>query len=237
MKTILIIILFLTTNVSYAQPVAEESGKATVARELTVLFDELNTAIHRHDQKTLERIYADEFLFIHSFGYIDDKREQIRRFMESDSVSKIPTPSFDQLLLHGNMAIVRMIVKNPRLGTDLMSTSIYIKREGHWQILQVQSTLQQKERETVMADTRTLEAYTGKYTQNNNRYTFITRDHTSLLAQRQGRPKYPLRPVSDTTFYDRFGSTLTFFRDTAGKVTHFVWKAPNGEESTWTKAD
>jgi hypothetical protein len=236
MRRLLFILYFCAvTFFGYGQQNDEQKKKA--AEEIKLLFRELNEAIKKHDRTALERIYADEFLFIHGFGYIDNKTVQINNFMEADSTPSIFVPSFDQFFVYGDVAVLRALNRNPIAGNNLMSTSVFAKKDSRWQIVQVQSTQQQRERKIVKVEAKILDSYTGKYAQPNGATTIITRESDILIAQRAGRPKLPLSATSDVQFYDKFGSYLTFHNEGEGKATYFVWRSQNGQEVKWNKVE
>ena len=73
--------------------------------ELKTLFEQLNTARIKHDRAALEQIYAKEFVDIHSAGYVDDREETIAEIMSTDSIRAFPVPSFEGLVLLGDIAL------------------------------------------------------------------------------------------------------------------------------------
>jgi len=133
--TTLAIVLSLMT-VAAAQATNDASRQAKVKEELQQLFADLNQAITKKDRAALERIYADEFQFIHGNGYVVPKTAQIDGIMANDSLSAtpVPAPAFDTFLLYGDVAVFRNTAQG------LAGTSIYVKKDGRWQVLQVQGT-------------------------------------------------------------------------------------------------
>jgi hypothetical protein len=221
---------FVATLFTYAQ--TTESAHAKKTEEIKALLGNLNDAIKKHDRPTLEKIYADEFLFVHGFGFIDNKNVQINGIMESDSVGEVPLPSFDQFYVYGDVAVLRAMTRNPVGGNNLMSTTIYAKKDGRWQIIQVQSTQQQRERKTVKVGNKLLDIYAGSYHLGGS-LTTISRQGDTLMAQRRGRPVFLLTATADTLFFDKFGSSYSFHND-QGKIS-FTYRAQNGQEVMWKK--
>jgi hypothetical protein len=239
MKKLSAAFIFYTTMclISFGQKSDAPTDKMKSEQEIRKLLKDLNEAMQKHDRGSLENIFAEEFLFIHGFGFIDNKTEHINAVMETDSIRMVPIPPFDQFFESGNMAVLRALIRNPIGGNNLMSTSTYIKRGGRWQILQVQSTQQQHEKKSVTVDSKILELYVGKYTGGNKMNTMITLEGDVLSAQRMGWPKQSLIATSENQFFNKHGSSLTFYRNEDGKVSHFVFRAPNGQEVKWNKAE
>ena len=84
---------------------------------------------------------ADEFLFVHALGAPVDKKAQIDSSMVSPG-GTIPMPSFDNLLLYGDVAILNarnsVFVKD-REGKPLIRrnrfTDVFVRRDGRWQLV------------------------------------------------------------------------------------------------------
>ena len=235
MKNILFIYLAITISSRIFAQTTNRKDKDRAVQEIQALFNELNQAILKHDQKKLERIYADEFLFIHGLGFIETKAELINSIMETDSVRPVPLPSFDQFYLYGDVGVLRSLTRNPVAGNNLMSTTIYTKKSGYWQIVQVQSTQQQKERKSVNVDVKLLDTYIGKYVLPNGVSSEISREGDVLFVQRKGHPKLRLLATSNNQFYDKFGASYTF-NEGSEIITSFTVRHQNGQEIVWVKS-
>ena len=121
MKTLLTLtILLLVAPIVLAQAHSDPSAK--VKEELQKLFAGLNEAIVKKDRPTLERLYADEFQFIRPSGAVIDKAAQINGIMANDPLSStpVPTPSFDRLLVYGDMVVSRSTLRGSAI------TSIFL---------------------------------------------------------------------------------------------------------------
>lgn len=99
----------LLVTVASAQVASDANNAARVKEKLQKLFVDLNQAITKKDRPALERVYADEFQFIHGNGYVVNKTSQISGILSNDPISSapVPAPAFDDLLLYGDVAILR----------------------------------------------------------------------------------------------------------------------------------
>jgi ketosteroid isomerase-like protein len=101
---------------------------AAVKAELQALLAALNAAGAAHDRAALERIYADDFLFVHALGVPANTTQQIAAAMAAPPGAALPIPGFDGLLVYGDVAILRSPTP-ARFGT-----SIDVRRNGQWQV-------------------------------------------------------------------------------------------------------
>src|SRR5688572_1354003 len=58
---------------------ARRGADEKVRAELRKLHQDINEAVARRDRAALERLYADEFVYIHSTGHLETKAEWIPR--------------------------------------------------------------------------------------------------------------------------------------------------------------
>ena len=213
-------------------PVKEELPK--VKEELQQLFADLNQAITKKDRATLERIYADEFQFIHGNGYIVRKTAQIDGIMANDPLSStpVPAPSFDPLLLYADVVIFRNTARN------VAGTNIYVKRDGRWQILQVQGTRLAPPRNAVKIDPQLLDSYLGRYEFGPGAIATVTREGDALKWRGGNRLPVTLMPLSDTRFFGKeTDSEMTFIKNDKGLVTDVVLKLGVCQETKAKKVE
>ena len=205
-------------NRASAQPSRDE----TVKTEFRALMAELNAARAAHDRAALERIYADEFLFVHALGAPVDRKSQIDSAMNAGD-GALPVPSFDGLLVYGDVAVLRAPVE-ARFGT-----TIYAKKNGRWQIVQMQGTPQPSAKPAADVPVDVLRAYVGRYQQDNGLFVTMTLDGDRLSLQVDGRAKLALGADSSTVFALPAGAgTVTFAKAPDGGVTYEV-KRPSGQ--------
>lgn len=219
-----------------AQP-APADETARVADELRALHAELNRARRARDRAALERIYAPEFRWVHGAGYAEDRERQIENILEADSGRDLPPIDFAppaELMLFGDVAVLRRPTHVAGGGERLYSTHIFVRREGRWQMLQLQGTLLLPERQWIALPAQALEALAGRY-----RYadgpaggvvTTLTRQGDGLERRTPGFPHRRLRPVAEDRFYDEIGTEHVFQRGPDGRVTGFTQRFVGGRE-------
>ncbi len=176
----------------------------------------------------LERVYADEFRFVHTTGNVADKVTQINGIMSNEPVSSAPisTPSFDQLLVYGDVAILRTLERG------VAGTNIYARKGGRWQIVQVQGTRLPPERKPVQLDSKALDAFVGRYEFSPGAVTTVTREGNSLMWKGGNRPKLTLVPLSNTRFYAKENDAeMTFSMGDKGQVTDVVLRLGSCHDS------
>ncbi len=224
--------VFLLAPVALGQ--ASSDPNAGVKEALQKLFSELNEAIWKRDRAALERVYADEFQFVHTTGGVVNKAAQINGIMSNDPVSSapLPTPSFDQLLVYGDVAILRTA------GRGVAGTNIYARKGGRWQIVQVQGTRLAPERRPVQLDPKVLDSYPGKYEFAPGAYATVTKESDALKWQAGGRPKVTLVPLSATRFFARENDAeMTFSKGDKGQVTGVVLRLGSCQDSKAKKIE
>jgi hypothetical protein len=237
MRVLTIISILLLTFPAFGQTSAGNNKNAQVKEELRKLFVELNEAFQKRDRQALERIYAEEFVYVHGTGYVDDRTTHINDSLTIEVRTPLPIPNFDQLYVYGDIAILRGL-NQTRAASSLFGTSIFVKRDSRWQMLQVQGTPMPPERKVVEVDTKILDSYVGRYENDAKESLTITREGKSLVVtlKRPNVPKRTLVSTSDTQFFDKLGSEYIFRKGENGKVTHFDFRL-NNREAKWKKIE
>ena len=226
-------ILFLTVITS-AQATSDANRQAKVKDELQKLFADLNEAIVKKDRARLERVYADEFQFIHGNGYVVTKAAQIDGIMANTPLSSTPVqvPSFDNLLLYGDVAVFRDTARN------VAGTNIYVKKNGQWQIFQVQGTRLAPQRNAVKIDPSLLDSFLGGYEFGPGAVATVTKEGDVLKWRGGNRLPVELVPLSDTRFFGKeTDSEMTFTKNDKGQVTDVVLKLGVCQESRAKKIE
>jgi len=137
MKMLLtVVLLMLLATPAFSQGSTGHDKDDKTKEEIQRLFGELNDAITKKDRARLEKIYADEFQFIRPSGAVLNKTSQISGILGNDAISSTPIgiPSFDSFMLFGDVVVLRHTVRGSAV------TSIVVKKNGQWQLLQAQST-------------------------------------------------------------------------------------------------
>ena len=217
-----------------AQPTNDGNKQAKVKEELQKLFADLNEAIVKKDRAKQGRLYADEFQFVHGNGYIVTKAAQIDGIMANTPLSStpVPIPTFDQLLLYGDVAILRDTNRN------LAGTNIYVKKDGQWQIFQVQGTRLAPARTAAKIDPPLLNSFLGRYEFGPGAVATVTREGDVLKWRGGNRLPVELVPLSDTRFFAKeTDSEMTFTKNEKGQVTDVVLKLGVCQESRAKKIE
>ena len=199
---------------------AQPTNADALKTELRALMTELNSALAAKDRAALERIYADDFLFIHALGPGIDKKGQIDAALSSRGGVALPVPAFDNLIVVGDTAIYR------RADPERFGTTIYVKRGGRWQILQMQGTPQPSTRTNVAVAPDVLRGYAGRYSQDNGLFVIISVEGDGLTLQVEGRQKLTLTSDAGNTFsLPAGGGQFTFAKNAAGLMTYELVRA------------
>ena len=203
--------LVLSASLAAQTPTPTESVKA----ELRALMTDLNAALAAKDRAALERIYADEFLFVHALGQAVDRQGQINAAMSARGGGGIPVPAFDGLLVFGDIAIQRQ----PE--AERFGTTIFVKRGGRWQFLQMQGTPFPSTRANVAVAADVLRSYAGRYAQDNGLFVLVAVEGDGLTLQVEGRQKLTLTTDAANKFsLPAGGGQFTFTKDASGAMTY-----------------
>jgi len=218
---ILMVLVIVVSMATVAMAQAHGDHNAKVKEELQKFFADLNEAMGKKDRPALERLYADEFQFIHGGGYVVDKARQINDIMNNDPLSStpVPVPSFDNLITHGDVVILRTTNRG------IAGTNIFAKRDGRWQVVQVQGTRLSPERKPVSIKMPLLDSFLGKYEFGPNAIATVTKEGDGLKWRAGNRPMVTLVPLSETRFFSRETDTeMSFTKNDKGQVTDVVLK-------------
>jgi Domain of unknown function (DUF4440) len=200
-----------------AQAPSRDEG---VTSELRALMTDLDAALAARDRAALERIYADEFLFVHALGGPIDKKTHIANALAAPPGPALPIPSFDGVLVYGDVAVFRR-PEDGRFGT-----TIYAKKNGRWQIVQLQGTPVPSTRPVATVAPDVMRSYTGRYHQpENGLFITIGFEDDHLTLQVDGRDKLTLRADSDTKFLLPGGAGAVVFSKTADGMSYEVTRS------------
>src|SRR5678816_1695737 len=171
------IVLLLATP-AVVQEQGHQGKEEKTKEEIQKLFSDLNDAITKRDRPRLEQLYADEFQFIRPSGGVINKVTQISGIMSSDPISStpIPAPAIENLIVYGDVVVSRHTVR----GTAV--SSIFVKKNGHWQLLQAQGTRLAPERKPITLDPKLLGSFVGKYEFGPNAIATLTREGDTMTV-------------------------------------------------------
>jgi hypothetical protein len=229
----IVVNLFLAPLAAAAQP-AGDSERSRVIGELQALHAELNRARRARDLAALERIYAPEFRWVHGTGYADDRERQIRNIFEADSDRDLPPIDFappTELILLGDVVMMRRPDRTASAGIRLYSVETFVRRDGQWQILHIQGTPLQPERQWIALPAEALDALAGRYRNPaSGTETVISRVGDHLEARIPEVPIRELRAVAPNRFFDRIATEYVFDVGADGRATGFTFRFFGGRE-------
>jgi len=122
---------------------------SAASKEVTAAFNALNTAQLKKDRATMERLMAEDYLYVHSNGAVANKAQEIADNM-SGEINWTGSKEDDmKVRLYGEVAIVtgRQVLtgtaKNFAAGSRRF-TDLWVKRNGQWISVGGQTTLAPK---------------------------------------------------------------------------------------------
>ncbi|MGH9768172.1 MAG: DUF4440 domain-containing protein [Blastocatellia bacterium] len=206
---------------------------------------DLREAHKRRDRAALERMIADDFIFIHSTGNWETRQEYIENAAAGALNSQRPGLEFEGVdepirVYEGHTAMVsgRGVVRDRSRNTENhgRGVDVFAKIAGRWRWVLHQSTRLAPRPKGAAVDSRIYEAYVGQYEISAGRTFTVLKEGDGLRAQTTGRAPGELIPKSETEFI-WFNPELnvpgvaevTFIKDEAGKVTHAVFRR-DGQE-------
>jgi ketosteroid isomerase-like protein len=144
-RTLLILVISMTI---WTTGTASRAADAT-ADEASVAATEaaINKAIEQKDLAALDRLRADDYTFVNPYGQQQTKADRLRLLQSGEL--KVEAISYDQIAtrIYGDTAVVvaRSTVHGSRVQDDISSqrrvTSVFVRRNGHWQVVAQQSTI------------------------------------------------------------------------------------------------
>jgi hypothetical protein len=230
MRVFAIFIFFISALTAFGQD--STAYRKQVREELTQLFNKWNRARLNYDRKGLEQIFADDYVFIHGHGFIDNKAATVDDQLNTDTIQPVPIPDFDALQVFEDVAILKRLIKGPQ-GSNY-NTNIFIKKNGKWLFAVSQTTLLQPERKTVIAKIDSLHIYLGKY-ESQGRFLTVTNENDTLVASIVKISKRKLSFAGSDIFFDKTGADYKFLKNENGKITGIFVRPRFGQEVQWKK--
>ena len=227
------IVLLLATP-ALAQVEGHQIKEEKTKQEIQKLFSDLNEAITKRDRSRLEQLYADEFQYIRPSGGVINKVTQIGGIMSSDPIfsTPIPAPAIESLMVYGDVVVARHTVRNTAV------TSIFVKKDGRWQLLQAQGTRLAPERNPITLDSKLLDSFVGKYEFGPNAIGTVTREGDSIRWRGGNRMPVTLVPLSPTQFFAKETETeMMFVKNESGQVTGVVLRLGSCQDSKAKKIE
>ncbi len=148
--TVMVLVVFASYGSAQARSARAGSSQADVQREIKQLEDERNRAILQGDVDALDRMTADDYTFITLRGELRTKDEILKGFKSGSFKYDSRQISDLNVRVYGDAAIVtgRSIQNGRENGKDYSGdyrfTRVYVRQNGHWRTVALQTTLIQK---------------------------------------------------------------------------------------------
>jgi hypothetical protein len=219
--------VLLATPAASAQAGAGQGKDAMVREELRKLHSDYQEAGSKRDRAALERIFADGYVWVHGNGRVTGRAQHIDNILGNTSQFSAPAPSFDQLTVYGDTAILRVTERD-----GLFATTVFARRDGRWQFVHAQGTLLPPARKPVELDPKSLDGFVGSYEFSPGAVAMVTKEGNSLMWKGGRRPKVRLTPLSDTRFFaEESGVEMTFHKDDKGQANRVTLRVGTCQDS------
>jgi hypothetical protein len=204
------------SSTALSQAGAGQDKDAQAKEGLRKLHADYNEAASKRDRAALERLFADGYIWVQGGGGVKSKAQHIENILGNTSQFSMPTPSFEQMTVYGDMAILR----ETEMRSGLFATTVFAKRDGRWQFVHTQGTLLAPERKAVELDPKALDSFVGSYEFGSGVMATVTKEGDALMWKAGRRPKVRLMPLSDTRFFVvETGVEMNFHKGDKGPVT------------------
>jgi ketosteroid isomerase-like protein len=146
-----VLLTLAATCLAFGQEAAVMNTKgshsnSTVEQEIQQFHREYGHAQLTNDIAMLERIWADDHIFINTFGVVQTKAERLAD--AKSGTRKIDSFHLDdvQVRVYGNTAVVtshatiKMQLRGQELSFQARGIDVYVKKNGRWQVVAAQAT-------------------------------------------------------------------------------------------------
>ncbi len=216
-----------------------------VAAELKRATQELLSAIAPGDWSVWDKYLDESIVYTSEDGRTLTKaqlREEMKPLPPGYSGS-IEVESAD-VRQYGDTAVVshedleREEVFGQKLVSHYHMTDTWVRRAGKWRLVASQVLVRLEDPAPATIDPKVLDAYVGRYEISPSASFTVTRESDRLFGERNGRPRQPLLPETETVFFTP-GAPRTrklFVRDADGRVTRMIDRR-DGRDIVWTRAE
>ena len=224
------------------------TSSETRAELLRIVTDQFS-AITRGDMAAYGASMAEELMYIPDWGTVYTKKEILARTLRTfnEGVGKKFEDIRDvRVIDDGHSAILtcqvieHVIYGDQKLSDKLRRTVHFVRRDGRWLADLIQfTTVPENRRAAVRVDSARLDAYVGRYAWGSGLVNTFANEGGKLMSQwRTTSSKVEQLPLNDSTFFirDDLGQ-ITFMKDGAGRVTHYVYRRPDGQEFRANRID
>ena len=127
-----------------ANPAAAQNAAAE--KEVAQLFNTLNDANIKKDRATIERLTADDFIYIHSNGSVTNRAQEIAETLAAGTTWTNSKIDDLRVRVYGDVAIVTGLNTLTGSAKGYVSggrrfTEVWVRRNGQWKTVGGQSTV------------------------------------------------------------------------------------------------
>lgn len=212
MPTFIVVIAVLVSQSVAALPPTQQSAPKP-RDEIRQLFVQLREAAAKHDRAAIERLFADDYVFLHPNGDMETRTRRVDDFM-SNGAPDPATVALDEahLTIHGDVAIMRAA------SPSQFNATIFARENGQWRFIHSQGTRLPTEPAAIAMDPAALDAFVGRYEFGPGVAGSVSKESGALWWQ-TGTNKTRLSPVGANVFVGEHGATqLTFGKDNKGEI-------------------
>lgn len=109
---------------------------------------QIDAAVVRKNIKALEKLYADDFVFTHGTGHVDDKTSWLKDIQNPDVIFWLRKQDSTKVEMHGDVAIVtgRLDIEREynkeRNKYGIWYVRVFVQKESRWQCISHRTTKQ-----------------------------------------------------------------------------------------------
>jgi ketosteroid isomerase-like protein len=129
-----------------AVPAAAQKSNASEQEVLKASRTLDEASLLKKDRATMERLYADDYLYHHSNGTVTNKAQEIAEYMSSDikwtahKTEDLKVRMYHDVAIVTGVSILTGTAKGYQSGARRF-TEVWVRRNGRWQTVGGQSTL------------------------------------------------------------------------------------------------
>lgn len=137
-------------------------------------------------------------------------------------------------IIRGDLAVCERVIYGGQEFRDRLRRTVhFVRRNDRWLAVMIQfTTVPESHQVSVEMDSSALDAYVGRYAWTSGLVNTISREGGKLMSQwRATGSKSEQLALNDSTFFARDDLGVVIFKkDNAGRVTHYIYRRPDGQE-------
>ena len=144
---VMAVLVIAASSLALGQTGGKKAGQsANTEQAIRQLISQLTNALMKSDTAALDRLWADDYSFTNPSGVVQTKAQRLAELKSGDLKFESFSTDDVQVRVYGDTAVVtsRATLKGRRQGQDIggqtRGTSVYVKRQGRWQLVAGQAT-------------------------------------------------------------------------------------------------